>query len=382
MARLLSTLLMLMWLLPVGPAEAGYCESPLVLVDDNYSGGNMGVCQFTDEARLELTITPEDSPPINQSAWYSFRLSPRQPGELVISLHFVDGYPRYWPKLGENGENWYRADANRVVIDNARSELRLKLELAAAPLYVSAQELLVNADYEHWMHGMAQHAELSQRNLGASMDGRPVQALLTEEKAEVIYLFGRQHPPEITGGLAMLDFVESLFADTALARDFRQRFMLVIVPLINPDGVDAGHWRHNRGGRDLNRDWGPFTQPETRSIKRLLDQLDGKGIAPALMLDFHSTRSSVFYTQMPDDFDGDADFARVWLEQVRARLPDYDFAYDPRPPSGQDNAKNYFFARYRIPAITYEIGDAVDREQLEAATPVFAEEMMRVMLEQ
>jgi hypothetical protein len=31
----------------------------------------------------------------------------------------------------------------------------------------------------------------------------------------------------------------------------------------NPDGVDKGHWRLNDGGVDLNRDWGPFTQPET-----------------------------------------------------------------------------------------------------------------------
>ena len=101
--------------------------------------------------------------------------------------------------------------------------------------------------------------------------------------------------------------------------------MLVLVPLINPDGVDAGHWRHNMGGRDLNRDWGPFTQPEIQSIKRLIDEIDEAGIAPKLMLDFHSTQRSRFYTQMPEDFDEEIDFARDWLD--RARRPHAGFRF-------------------------------------------------------
>ena len=157
--------------------------------------------------------------------------------------------------------------------------------------------------------------------------------------------------------------------------------MLVLVPLINPDGVAAGHWRHNMGGRDLNRDWGPFTQPEIQSVKRLIDELDNAGLAPKLMLDFHSTQRSRFYTQMPEDFDEELDFARDWLDRARLRMPDFDFLYDPRKPSGQENTKNYFYATYHIPAITYEIGDEVDRGELRRTSPIFAQEMMRVMLE-
>jgi len=39
------------------------------------------------------------------------------------------------------------------------------------------------------------------------------------------------------------------------------------------------------------------------------------------------------------------------------------------------------FAAYNFPAITYESGDETGREQIENAAVVFAEEMMRVMLE-
>jgi len=143
----------------------------------------------------------------------------------------------------------------------------------------------------------------------------------------------------------------------------------------------GSHWRHNVNGVDLNRDWGPFSQPETQSVARLLAEMKEQNVAPKLMLDFHSTRSSLFYTQMPDDFNETEDFATIWLNRSRERLQDFEFRHDPRPPSGQDNTKNYFFSRYGIPAITYEIGDEVDRQDIAETTPVFAEEMMRLMLE-
>jgi len=368
-------------LLTPQPAAAGYCESDYALVDDNFSGGNVGACEFSSNSVVSVVITPEDAPPINQSAWYSFRLSPRQASEFEISLRFVDGHARYLPKISEDGEHWATLGEDKYSISDDRSTLTIRLTERTDPLFVSAQELMVADDYERWMRKLAAHPELANKTLGRSIAGRPIQALVTQRRSEVVYLFGRQHPPEITGGMAMQRFVETVFADTPLAREFRARFMLILVPLINPDGVEAGHWRHNLGGRDLNRDWGPFSQPETQSIKRLIDELDADGISPKLMLDFHSTQRSRFYTQMPEDFDEELDFARDWLNRSRERMPEFDFLYDPRKPSGQENTKNFFFSTYHIPAITYEIGDEVDRELISSTTPIFAEEMMRVMLE-
>ena len=300
-----------------GSALADFCESDIALIDSNFSGGNLGVCEFTTPTSVSFTITPEDAPPINPSAWYSFRLSPKQNEAIQLSLTFVDGHARYWPKVSTDGATWQRLDDSQVSISEDRSTLTISLERRSDPLFISAQELLVNEGYEQWMRSLAAHPEVASRTLGRSIQGRPIQALITEQKPEVVYLFGRQHPPEITGGLAMQSFVDELFTDSDLANEFRARFMLVLVPLINPDGVDAGHWRHNMGGRDLNRDWGPFTQPEIQSIKRLIDEIDEAGIAPKLMLDFHSTQRSRFYTQMPEDFDEEIDFARDWLDRAR-----------------------------------------------------------------
>ena len=95
--------------------------------------------------------------------------------------------------------------------------------------------------------------------VGQSVQGRPLYLAETADRPEFILLIGRQHPPEVTGAIAMRSFIDTVLADSDLGRQFRARFKLAIVPLVNPDGVAGGHWRHNVNGVDVNRDWGPFT---------------------------------------------------------------------------------------------------------------------------
>ena len=52
-----------------------------------------------------------------------------------------------------------------------------------------------------------------------------------------------------------------MLGDTELAREFRQRFRVIAIPVLNPDGITGGNWRMNLGGVDLNRDWGKFDEP-------------------------------------------------------------------------------------------------------------------------
>ncbi len=365
----------------IEPPPTKFCESSSLLVDAMFEGGNIHHCTVEDDASVSIVIQPEDAPPINQSPWYSFRLSPKQATNATINISFVDGYARYWPKTSTDGLTWTRLPEEQVRQQEDGTSMSISIALDETPVWVSAQERLLPAYYDDWIRELSAHPEITTLTLGRSVLGRPVQMARTGSRPEVVLFIGRQHPPEVTGAMAMRSFIGSVMSDSELARKFRARFSIVIIPLINPDGVVLGHWRHNVNGVDLNRDWGPFTQPETQSVARLLAKMDSENESPKLMLDFHSTRSSLFYTQMPGDFDEPVDFATAWLTRSRKRIPAFEFKHDPRPPSGQDNTKNYFFAHYGIPAITYEIGDEVDRQDIAETTPVFAEEMMRLMLE-
>jgi predicted deacylase len=364
---------------PVSPDD--HCASGSLLLDAHFEGGMLGRCVVSTEGVFNLTIFPEDKPPINESPWYAFRVSGDKGDQAVIQISFRDGYARYWPKTSYDKTNWIPVPADQVTLSESGTQMEIRLALDQARLWVAAQELLTSRYYDRWLNELAAHPEITTSLVGQSVQGRPIYLADTGGSNDVIILLGRQHPPEVTGPIAMRPFVTTLLSDTKQARHFRERYRLIILPLLNPDGVAAGYWRHNVNGVDLNRDWGPFTQPETQAVRNWLDDSAQQGIRLHLMLDFHSTMRNVFYTQRDVDPTTPADFTGRWLTGSSKRLPDYDFKREANETSSQPNSKNYFYTRYGIPAITYETGDETSREAAEKAAVVFAQEMMRIMLE-
>ena len=367
----------------VAQADGPFCESGRFAIDANFDGGDLDNCLFEADDKVDLTFRPEDEDVSDAFSWFSFRVAPKEPGAIRMRLEFPDNYARFWPKISTDGHTWTRANDDSVEISKDGKNLQLSLSVDESGVWVSAQELVTQDVYDRWLEELAAHDEISTTVIGNSVEGRPIHLAKTADRPEFVLLLGRQHPAEVPGALAMRQFVAVVLGDSALAREFRERFALLIIPLLNPDGVANGHSRHNAGRVDLNRDWGPFTQPETRSVARLMAGVDKLGMQPRLMLDFHATKMTptmIFYTQVPEDNTDPRFFAKDWMTRVDERIAEYEFTHDPRPPSDLDNAKNYFFSRFGIPAITYEIGDEADRDKVHEHTPVFAEEMMRVML--
>jgi predicted deacylase/predicted small secreted protein len=363
------------------PAGQDYCQSGAILLDAHFEGGQLGSCVVSGDGVFDLTLFPEDEPPINKSPWYAFRVSGRQGDDVTIRMQFHDdyGYARYWPKISADGTSWEPAREDQVTVADDGDSVELALELDQARLWIAGQEVLAQSFYRHWINQLESRPDVEASLLGKSIQGRPIYLAETADRPEFILMIGRQHPPEVTGAIAMHSFIDTILDDTELARRFRDRFKLAIVPLMNPDGVAAGHWRHNMGGVDVNRDWGPFTQPESRSVIKWVERQEAAGGKLRLMLDFHFTFEDLFYTQPVSD--DPVDFASLWLGASAERLPDFPFKHVANPVSEQANSKNYFYTSRGIPAVTYESGDETDREQLEKSAVIFAEEMMRVMLE-
>ena len=133
---------------------------------------------------------------------------------------------------------------------------------------------------------------------------------------------------------------------------------------------------------DLNRDWGPFTQPETQAVKSAIKPfLEGEQ-RMAFFLDFHSTWKNLLYTQADDEMTSPPMFARDWLKAVDDRLDDdvYEFSREARHNSGKPISKNYMYDQFGISSITYEVGDHTNRSAIKTSATVFAEEMMTLLL--
>ena len=361
------------------PRPDTHCASPTVLLDAHFETGNLGQCTVADDGSFTLSLIPEDAPPINPSPWYAFRVSGAPGAEVNVRLEATRGHIRYWPKTSVDGRHWTPLPPEQVASEGEKSPwMTLTFELDGAYRWVAGQEIIDTWDYQHRIRVLDAVDGVTARLLGQSVEGRPLYLAETADRPEFILFIGRQHPPEVTGAIAMRAFMDTVFADTELASRFRERFKLGVVPLMNPDGVANGHWRHNVGDTDLNRDWGPFKQPETRAVIGWVEAQETAGRKLRLMIDFHSTWEDLFYT--PPREENPPDFVTLWLDAARARLPDFPFRHVPSTNLEQPNSKNYFIASRGIPAVTYEVGDGTDRDAIRAAAVVFAEEMMRSML--
>lgn len=366
----------------IATVEGDYCETPIVKVDADFSAANMASCAVLGPSTIEVSLVPEDTP-INQSPWYAVRLTPHQAGNVTIVLQYEEHPHRYKPKVSHDGVAWTVVPDDRVDAKAAGFRVSIDLELDDQPLFLSAQELFTNAAHDAWTAEQAAKDFVSGEVIGASIEGRPIHMLRTHADAalpKTVMLVGRQHPPEVTGALAMVSFTDEVLGDTPLATAFRAKFDVIVIPNLNPDGVEHGHWRHNMAGVDLNRDWGPFTQPETQAAHAVIAQIEDPGLA--LFLDFHSTRRNVFYTQPVGQDGTEYGFTAEWLSRAGDKLAGYEFGRQGAHNVGLPTSKTYIFEEFGIPAITYELGDETDRTQIAQTARVFAQEMMLLLLEQ
>ena len=218
--------------------------------------------------------------------------------------------------------------------------------------------------------------------IGRSVQGRPIYQLMVDagpKRPAYVVIVSRQHPPETTGSQALMRFVETLVGDTSLARDFRREFAVLLVPLVNPDGVAAGNWRHNMNGVDLNRDWGIFSQPETRAVGERIEALRARG--PIYFhADFHSNYFDVFYNQPDNEPSALPGFGKNWIEGIQRRAPSYDVKRSATRTPTPTTSHNWAHQRFGIPTVTYEIGDNTERTLFQRVAVGAAEEMMTLLL--
>lgn len=352
-----------------------------VTFNASFEGARLNDCVLEEDGVYRIVIRPENEP-INDSAWYAFRVSSETPRTLTMQLTYEGGKHRYHPKISTDGKSWRRLADERYRRD--KGMVTLKINTGPEGVWIAAQEMIGVAELNAWMNKVAELPFVEETTVGHSVGDRPIRQLTigTGEPMFALAIVGRQHPPEVTGSMALMEFVETIAEESGLAEEFRQTFETIVVPLMNPDGVAAGNWRHNLNGVDLNRDWGPFTQPETRSVRDAILPYQKEGPPRlALFLDFHSTHHDVFYVQTGDEPVWPKEFSRRWLEDLAERLPEYRVRQEPNP-STRPLSKVWARKTMTVPAVIYEVGDNTDRKRIRQVARTAAQAMMRLLLEE
>ena len=351
------------------------CATSEVSIEFDFAGASPARCVVEGPRAFALVVTPEHAPPINPSPWYAFRYVASAGDPVRLRLDYPFGRHRYAPKLVRDG----RSEVLSVEVASGGTSATLALPAGAGT--VSAQPLVTAGHASRFLDELVRDYRVRRSEIGRSLDGRPIEAVRFGDPAaaRLIVILGRQHPPEVTGNDALEPFLRSLAQAFASGDPSTAGYQVLAVPMLNPDGVERGHWRANRGGVDLNRDWGPFTQPETRAVRDTLAGLPG-GIRPVLVLDFHSTWKNLFYVQGDEATLGQRKFVADWLGGKEAAFAGYPMTIEPSNANpGSGTSKNWFHATYGIPAITYEVGDDTPQAATAAAARALAGSLLAAL---
>jgi hypothetical protein len=354
-----------------------------VWISNEFDGGRVSDAWREGETEFTVQIRPENAP-VNNSAWYAFKVWSDRPQAVAVTLTYEDGAHRYWPKTRRAGEAWTAMDSASVRIDREANEAILRLNVGPDTLWVAGQEMMTSSFFDSWTDSLAGGSHVAKKVIGRSGRDRPM--FMVEfgnpDATRHVMIIGRQHPPEATGTLALLAFVGELAGDSPLAQEFREDFRVHVIPIVNPDGVDLGHWRHNTGGVDLNRDWVAFNQPETQAVRKVFTEiLDQPGHQLWFGVDFHSTQYDVFYTlerSLETDPPGVTD---RWLNYIGANLPHYEVNDSPGGLASP-TSRNWFYQAFGAPALIYEVGDQTDRALIREVAETAARGTMEVLLEE
>lgn len=370
-------------------------DSSDVIFSNDFDGARLNGLVMDNDSTYTALITSENTP-INISPWYAFKVWSKKKEVINLMLTYQEsGKHRYYPKLSKDGYNWSKLGSldyiefekgdQKFGPGSLPLKVNLRLQVGPDTLWVAGQELQTSKHVRLWTDSLEKKKHVAQRIIGKSGQGRAIHALTIgkEKNKRLVMVISRQHPPEVTGYLAMKAFIETIASDSKLARKFRRKFTVHVVPLMNPDGVDNGHWRHNGGGIDLNRDWSNFNQPETNAVKAFMEERKTSAKGKFYFgIDFHSTWDDIYYTVDPKLKGNMPGLVSEWLEAVQKAIPAYEPNIKPndqlRPTAV---SRNYFFIEHGAEALVFEVGDNTPREFLRAKAQVSANKLMELMLE-
>lgn len=349
---------------------------------NDFDGARLnGLEQINDSTALVI-INPENSP-INNSAYYAFKAWSKTSKPLYFTFKYPENYKhRYIPKLKELNI-WRIIDSTHIYKN--KDEVTIKVNLTTEPTLIAAQEIQSSTDVKNWFTELIKGKEdyVSPKVYGKTPLGKDLTVLNISngnpKGKDVIVLLTRQHPPEVTGYYAFQSFLETILDDSELSNKFLSKYNVLAFPLLNPDGVDLGHWRHNTGGIDTNRDWSIYNQPEIKqTVKHITKTLNKNKAQLILGLDFHSTFHDVFYTNTTRENTALPHFIDDWFAGLENNIPNYK-VNEASGNSTKPVSKGWFLNSHNAVGITYEIGDATPKERIKVIGKVSAKEMMKIL---
>lgn len=350
-------------------------------IDASFKGARLTQFEKINTNTYVANIKPAFEP-VNKSPWYAFSIRSKTAQVIILKLNYINYKHRYIPKLSYDRVHWKKIEPNNISVDTVLGEATLHLKVLDKELFIAAQEIDSSEDTYNWLEDvMKEYDFLRKEIVGKTVKKRPIYVINSENKniKKSVVLIARQHPPEIPGGIiGFRSFFKELMSDSSVAKLFRSNYNIYSFPLLNPDGVDMGNWRHNANGKDLNRDWIAFSQPETQNTRDFILNKVKEGKEISYGVDFHTSYSGPYMLVL--DSINETKVKGVTQQWVKNIENNSKFRVETRQRSQElPYCYNWFYKTFDSEAITYEEGDEVDRDIIKERAKVYAINFMKIM---
>lgn len=352
-------------------------HSPL-LVTSAFDSGNI-VVEAIDGAIATLSIRKDNESEFFQ--WFHFRAAAPAGTRLTLRITglagsaYPDGWPNYHACVSEDRERWGRAPSRyEPGVDGGTLTIEHRLESDAAWFAYFAP---YSQERHHDLIAQAAACDgVTLRQLGTSLDGRPIDCLELGTGDKPVWLIARQHPGESMAEWWMEGALDMLTdATNAHARSLLAACRFYIVPNMNPDGSFRGHLRTNTKGVNLNREWHEPSVERSPEVLCVRNRMDETGVAFAMDVHGDEAIPAVFlagFEGIPSIKDDQLALFRRYRDTLAIRTPDFQTRLGyPEARPGKANlsmATAQIAERYGAVAMTLEMpfkdnDDLPDAEQ-------------------
>lgn len=223
----------------------------------------------------------------------------------------------------------------------------------------------VQSDLDEFLRKNAANTHLKKSVLTKSRHGREVELLQIGDhgpQVKAVLVTARHHAAETIASYVLEGFLQAAMTDSPAGQEFRKRYVLYAVPLVDKDGVEEGDQGKNRRPHDHNRDYGANSiYPEVRAIKEL-DKENAFQFAldfhcPTLVMQDHQVMYFVGAKQHPQyNYENVSEFAKWIKKGLPKDAPHGPLVWlrseaDPSPK----NSRYFGFKDQAIMAATLEI---------------------------
>lgn len=248
-----------------------------------------------------------DIPGIDEFGWFYFAVANNN-GRMA-TFFLINRCPSWQdslhnPVYSTDNSHWQPIDEVWHQGGPGSDTLGFRLQLQSDTVWIAQNLPFTMTRMYTFLDTLESSPMVTRETIGTSVHGRPIDMLtLTDnsypdEGKNTVWLISRQHPTETPSSYLIQGLLRRVLDSSTFSGAFLRDIVLMIVPMVNVDGVVEGFARRNANGIDLNRNWHStpgeigYEEPEIRGVHQAIDDYLSSGDSIDFFMDLHSSRIS------------------------------------------------------------------------------------------